>query len=51
MHHASSHRPERTTHRSPRPTISPYFIEETGLTVGDIRRARATTFDSAPVGR
>jgi hypothetical protein len=49
MHHASSQRSERTTHRSPRASISPYFIEETGLTIADIRRARATTFDSAPV--
>jgi len=47
MHHASPHRAQRMTHRSPRPSISPYFIEEIGLTVADIRRARAADFDSA----
>jgi hypothetical protein len=49
MHHVSSQRAERTTHRSQRPSISPYFVEDTGLTIADIQRARATTFDSASV--
>ncbi len=40
MHHVSSHRAERTTHRSQRPSISPYFVEDTGLTIADIQRAR-----------
>jgi hypothetical protein len=46
MHHTSHHRAERTTHRSPRPSISPYFIEEVGLTIADVQRARAADFDS-----
>jgi hypothetical protein len=49
MHYVPSHRLERTTHHSPRPSINPYFMEVTGLTIGDIQRARATTFDSTPV--
>ena len=45
MHHSSPHGAKRTTHRSPRPSISPYFIEDIGLTIADIKRARAATSD------
>jgi hypothetical protein len=48
MHHVSHNRIKGTTHRSPRPSISPYFIEEIGLTIADVQRARAD-FDSALV--
>jgi hypothetical protein len=41
MHHISPHGAERTTHRSPRPSFSPYFIDDIGLTIADIQRARA----------
>jgi hypothetical protein len=46
MHHATPHQAKRTTHRSSRPSVSPYFIEELGLTLADIQRARAAGFDS-----
>jgi hypothetical protein len=46
MHHTSPHRTKRTTHRSPRPSISPYLIEDIGLTLTDIQRARATSDSS-----
>ncbi len=46
MHHASPPRTQRTTHRSPRPSVSPYFIEEIGLTMAEIRRAWAATSDA-----
>ena len=49
MHHATPHRVQGTTRRSPRPSISPYFIEEIGLTMADIQRARVAEFDSAAV--
>ena len=49
MHHASSHRVKGTTRRSPRPSISPYLIEEIELTLTDIRRAQVAEFDSASV--
>jgi hypothetical protein len=49
MYHASPHRAKATTHRSPRPSISPYFIEEIGLTIADIQRARAADLASAAV--
>ena len=47
MHHATSHRIQGTIRRSPRPSISPYFIDEIGLTLADIQRARVAEFDSA----
>jgi hypothetical protein len=46
MHHTSPHQAKRTTHRSPRPSISPYFIDEIGLTISDIQRARAASSDA-----
>ena len=49
MHHASPHRANGTIRRSPRPAISPYFIEEIGLTVADIQQARVA--DVAAVNR
>jgi hypothetical protein len=45
MHHTSPHRVTRTTHRSPRPSISPYFVDDIGLTIADIQRARASASD------
>jgi hypothetical protein len=45
MHHPSPRGAKRTTHRSPRPAINPYFIEDIGLTIADIQRARATAAD------
>jgi hypothetical protein len=45
MHHTSPHGAKRMTHRSPRPSISPYFIEDIGLTIADIQRARAAAAD------
>ena len=47
MHHASSHRVKGTTRRSPRPSISPYLMEEIGLTFTNIRRAQVAEFDSS----
>ena len=49
MHHVTPLRTKGTTHRSPRPSISPYFIDEIGLTMADIRRARTANVDSASV--
>jgi len=41
MHHSTPHRTTRTTHRTQRPSLSPYVLEDTALTLSDIRRARA----------
>jgi hypothetical protein len=49
MHHASPRRAKGTIHRSPRPSISPYFIEEIGLTIADVQRARTADFEPASV--
>jgi len=45
MHHTSPHGAKRTTHRSARPSISPYFVDDIGLTIADIQRARAAAAD------
>lgn len=41
MHHSTTHRITRTTHRSQRPALSPYLLDDTALTLSDIRQARA----------
>ncbi|MGD0746447.1 MAG: hypothetical protein ABSB68_01385 [Acidimicrobiales bacterium] len=41
MHHSTTHRTTRTTHRSQRPSLSPYLLDDTALTLSDIRQARA----------
>ena len=41
MHHATIHRTTRTTHRSQRPSLSPYLLDDTALTLSDIRREPA----------
>jgi hypothetical protein len=41
MHHSTTHRSIRTTHRSQRPALSPYLLDDTALTLSDIRQARA----------
>jgi hypothetical protein len=40
MHHASTRSARRPPRRSTRVALSPYGIEETALTLADIRRAR-----------
>ena len=47
--HASVRRVTRTGQRSPRLSVSPYFIEEVGLTIADVRRARGADSDGAHV--
>lgn len=37
----------RTTHRSRRPSLNPYYIDDTALTLADILRDRA--LDKSPV--
>ncbi|MGA2932201.1 MAG: hypothetical protein ABSE98_08970 [Acidimicrobiales bacterium] len=41
MHHSTTRRTTRTTHRTQRPSLSPYVLEDTALTLSDIRQARA----------
>ena len=41
MHHATTRRAARTTHRTSRPALSPYLLDEVGLTLAEIRQARA----------
>ncbi|MGA2472870.1 MAG: hypothetical protein ABSG39_05175 [Acidimicrobiales bacterium] len=41
MHHSTTHRTTRTTHRNQRPSLSPYVLDDTALTLSDIRQARA----------
>ncbi len=46
MHHPTTSTTRRTTRRTPRPGLDPYFIDEVAFTLSDIRRARA---ESTPV--
>ena len=41
MHHPTTHRTTRTTHRSQRPSLSPYVLDDTALTLSEIRQARS----------
>jgi len=42
MHHSMTHRITRTTHRTTqRPSLSPYVLEDTALTLSEIRQARS----------
>lgn len=40
MHHPTTRQATRTTHRTSRPTLSPYLLDEVGLTLAEIRQAR-----------
>jgi len=40
MHHATTRQASRTTHRMSRPTLSPYLLDDVGLTLAEIRQAR-----------
>jgi hypothetical protein len=40
MHHQTTHQTTRRTYRTPSTSLNPYVLEETALTLTDIRRAR-----------
>jgi len=40
MHHVNTRGAKRTTHRSPRPSLSPYFLEDVAFTLSDVLGAR-----------
>ena len=41
MHHPTSRQVTRKTHRTARSSLSPYHLDEVGLTLSEIRLARA----------
>jgi hypothetical protein len=41
MHHPTSRHITRKTYRTPSPSVSPYLLDEVGLTLAEIRLARA----------
>ena len=47
MHHSKNTQTRRTSGRTPSPGLSPYVLDEVGLTLGEIVRARAA--DDRPV--
>ena len=40
MHHVNTRGAKRTTHRSSRPSLSPYFVEDVAFTLSDVVAAR-----------
>jgi hypothetical protein len=46
MNRTGIRRTVRTTHRSGRPSLSPYYMDDTAFTLADILRDRA--FDASP---
>jgi hypothetical protein len=42
MHHAKGHRGERSVRSSTRASLSPYFLEDIGLTASELSDARHT---------
>jgi hypothetical protein len=47
MTSTGTHHTVRTTHRTRRTSLSPYYTDDTAFTLADIRRNRA--LDTAPV--
>lgn len=47
MHRTSAEKSEHVTRRSARPSLNPYFMEEIGLTLADVQRARSGAFESS----
>ena len=47
MNRTESRRTVRSTHRTRRPSLSPYYMDDTAFTLADIRRDRA--LDTSPV--
>jgi len=47
MHHPTKRQAGRTTHRSQKPSVDPYVLDDVAFTLSDIRRARAESEPSA----
>ncbi len=41
MHHPTTRRATRRTHRTQKSSLSPYVLDDVAFTLSDIRRARA----------
>ena len=46
MNRTATRQTVRTTHRTRRPSLSPYYMDDTAFTLGDILRNRA--LDASP---
>ena len=40
MHHPTNRQTARTAHRTQKPSLNPYVLDEVAFTLSDIRRAR-----------
>lgn len=47
MHHPTTRRATRTTHRTQKPSLDPYVLDDVAFTLSDILRARAESDPSA----
>jgi hypothetical protein len=47
MHHPTTRRATRTTHRTQKPSLDPYVLDDVAFTLSDILRARAQSEPSA----
>jgi len=48
MHHSKARRSTGTAPRTPHPALSPYLLDDVGLTPSDIRAARGDDAVTAP---
>ena len=47
MHHPTTRRATRTTHRTQKPSLDPYVLDDVAFTLSDILRAREQSEPSA----